>query len=74
MSKAELHHLIDQLPDDAVEGTAMLLRRITLRQIDPDQAWVWTDQWQEQLRASFADVAAGRTQRFENGEDLLASL
>lgn len=74
MTKADLYRLVDDLPDDAVEDTAVLLKRITLRQLDPAQAWVWTDQWQEQLRGSFADLEAGRIQRFDNGEDFLAAL
>jgi hypothetical protein len=74
MTKADLYRLVDDLPDDAVEDTAVLLKRITLRQLDPAQAWVWTDQWQEQLRGSFADLEAGRIQRFDNGEEFLAAL
>lgn len=74
MNKAELHQLVDELPDDAVEATATLLRRIQVHQFDPDQAWVWSDWWQEQLRDAFADVAEGRTQRFDSGDELVASL
>ncbi len=42
-------------------------------QLDPDQAWVWTAEWQEQLRSSLADLEAGRTQRFGTSEEFLAS-
>ena len=42
MTKAELHKLIDELPDTAVEGAGVLLRGIVKGPIDPDQAWFWT--------------------------------
>ena len=74
MTKADLYRLVDALPDDALDDTAVLLKRITLHQLDPAQAWIWTDQWQEQLRGSFADLEAGRTQHFDNGEDFLAAM
>ena len=74
MTKSELYELVDHLPDDTVAGTAALLKRIALRQLDPDQAWVWTEEWQGQLRASAADLKHGRTRLYDNGEDLLAAL
>lgn len=74
MTKADLYQLVDQLPDDVVASMAMLLKRITSRQLDPDQMWVWSQWWQDQLRASFADLSEGRTQRFETSGDLLASM
>lgn len=45
MTKTELHALVDGLPDEAVEGAAVLLRSLTERRIDPDQAWFWTLEW-----------------------------
>lgn len=74
MTKTELHSLVDELPEDVLDGTAILLKRIVLGQLNPDQAWVWTDDWQDRLRGSFADLEAGRTQRFESGEDFMAAL
>ena len=74
MTKADLHHLVDSLPDDAVDGAALLLQRVIIGQVDPAQAWVWTTEWQDQLRQSLADLAAGHAQRFGSGEDFLASL
>jgi hypothetical protein len=47
MTTAELHKLIDELPDSAVEGAGVLLRGIIKGPIDPDQAWFWTPEWQE---------------------------
>jgi hypothetical protein len=74
MTKADLHGLVDALPDDALDGAAFFLERLARGAVDPDQAWVWTAEWQEQLGSSLADLAAGRTQRFGSGEAFLASL
>jgi hypothetical protein len=45
MTKSELHELVDGLPDDSLDGAAVLLRSLTERRIDPDQAWFWTPDW-----------------------------
>ena len=45
MTKTELHELVDGLPDDSLDGAAVLLRSLTERRIDPDQAWFWTLDW-----------------------------
>jgi hypothetical protein len=37
MTKTELHELVDGLPDDTLNGAAVLLRSLTERRIDPDQ-------------------------------------
>ena len=67
MTKGELHELVDQLPDDAVEGVSLLLKRVAAHQIDPTQAWVWSEQWQRKLSASIADLQAGRVKTCEIG-------
>jgi hypothetical protein len=74
MTKADLHRLIDDLPDEAVEGASVLIQRVLLREIDPSQAWVWTPAWQEQLRQSLSDLASGKTRRYESSEAFLDSL
>jgi hypothetical protein len=74
VTRAELHELVDRLPDDAVEVAALFLARLRRGDIDPDQTWVWTPEWQDQLRSSIEDIAAGRTQRFGSDEEFLASL
>jgi hypothetical protein len=38
MTKAGLHQMVDRLPDQAVDGAAILLREVTDGRIDPDQA------------------------------------
>ena len=74
MTQADLHQLVDALPDEAVEGAGRFLERVLQGEVDPGQAWVWTAEWQDQLRSSLADVAEGRTRSFDGGDDFLASL
>jgi hypothetical protein len=45
MIKTELHELVDGLPDDTLNGAAVLLRSLTERRRDADQAWFWTLDW-----------------------------
>jgi hypothetical protein len=74
MTKADLHQMVDALPDGAVEGAGFFLERVLRGDVDPGQAWVWTAEWQDQLRSSLADLAEGRTRSFDTGDDFLASL
>jgi len=74
MTKADLHQLVDELPDGSIDGAALLLTRVVKGHLDPDQAWVWTEEWQDQLRASLSELATGLTQRFGSSEDFQASL
>jgi hypothetical protein len=74
VTKAELHKLIDELPDTAVEGAGVLLRGIIKGPIDPDQAWFWTPEWQAKEREADADKAAGRVERFGSDEAFMAAL
>jgi hypothetical protein len=74
VTKADLHKLVDELPDNAVEGAGVLLRGIIKGPIDPDQAWFWTPEWQAKEREADADKAAGRVERFDNDEAFLAAL
>lgn len=45
MTKTELHELVEGLPDDTLDGAAVLLRSLTDRKIDSDQAWFWALDW-----------------------------
>jgi hypothetical protein len=74
MTKADLHQLVDALPDEAVEGAGLLLERVVRGEVDPDQAWVWNTEWQDQLRSSLADLAEGRSRLFDNTDEFLTSL
>ncbi|MEA2615166.1 MAG: hypothetical protein QOE72_949 [Chloroflexota bacterium] len=57
--RSDLHRLVDELPDDAVDGAAVLLRSIKSRRIEPDQAWFWTPEWQEGEREVDEAIARG---------------
>ncbi len=74
MTKAELHQLVDRLPEGAVNGAAIMLGEISAGRIDPEQAWYWTREWQGKEREADDDRAAGRVTRFETDEDFLTAL
>lgn len=42
--------------------------------IDATQAWFWTRAWQAGEREADADLAAGRHETFDSGEELLDAL
>lgn len=56
----------------SVRDGAIILEPKTL--VDSSQAWFWTEAWQAGEREASADVAAGRTTRFESDDEFLASL
>lgn len=66
MTKAELHELVDKLPDDAVDGAAAFLEQIAEGRIDPDQAWFWTREWHEGEQEADAQNAAGEGTVYES--------
>lgn len=66
--------MIDELPDTAVEGAAVLLRGIIKGPIDPDQAWFWTPEWQAGEREADAEIAPGKGTRYHGDEEFLAAL
>jgi hypothetical protein len=73
VTRAELHKLVDELPETAVDGAAVLLRGIIAGPIDPDQAWFWTPEWQRGEQEAEADKAAGKSDRYSD-QELLAAL
>jgi hypothetical protein len=73
MTKAELHEMVDRLPDEAVEGAAILLEEISDGRIDPEQAWFWTREWQTKEREANDDLAAGRSTSYMSDDELLAA-
>ncbi len=74
MTKAELHQLVDRLPERAVDGAAVLLGEISDGRIDPDQAGFWTREWQDKEREADDDHSAGRVTSYESDEGFLAAL
>jgi hypothetical protein len=43
-------------------------------EIDEDQVYFWTDEWQAKEREADEDIAAGRVERFKSADDFIASL
>jgi hypothetical protein len=74
MTRAELHQLVDRLPEGAVDGAAIILGEISDGRIDPEQAWYWTREWQAKEHEADDDRAAGRVSRYETDEDFLTEL
>ncbi len=74
MIKAELHELVDRLPDGAVDGAAILLGEISAGRIDPEQAWFWTHEWPAKEREADDELAAGQVTRYESDEEFLDAL
>ncbi len=74
MTRAELHKLIDELPETAVDGAGVLLRGIIEGPVDPEQAWFWTPEWQRMEHEAEADKAAGNGERYDGDEQFLAAL
>ena len=74
MTRADLHEMVDRLPDEAVDGAAVLLEEITAGRIDPDQAWFWTGEWQSMEREAEEDHLAGRATAYGSDEEFLAAL
>ncbi len=57
--------MVDHLPDEAVDGVAILLGEISDGRIDPaEQAWFWAREWQAGEGKADGDLAAGRAARY----------
>jgi hypothetical protein len=41
--------------------------------VDPEQSWFWSSQWQQGEREADEDIRAGRVERFESGDALLTA-
>jgi len=53
------------------DGTVELVPVVA---VPADQAWFWTERWQEMEREADADIAAGRMVVVEGVDDLIAHL
>ena len=49
-------------------------RRVEQEQVDPDQAWFWSPEWQAREREADAAIAAHEGTFFTSEEAFLASL
>jgi hypothetical protein len=75
MTKVELHRLVDELPENAVDGAAVFLAAIRQGRIDPDQAWFWSPEWQGGEREVDEAIARGkRGGIYYSAEDFIAAL
>jgi hypothetical protein len=45
-----------------------------MQQLNPDQAWFWTEKWQAGERQADRDIAAGRVTSFASDEEFFAAL
>lgn len=68
----------EKLPEDVMfdvvtrgDGVIELRPKIA---VNPSQAWFHSRRWQQMEHEADADIAAGRVERFESGEDFLAAL
>ncbi|MGH2352167.1 MAG: hypothetical protein ACRDI2_04140 [Chloroflexota bacterium] len=75
MTKADLHRLVDELPDEAVDSISTLVQHVLSRQIDPAQLWFWTPEWQQKEREVDESLARGeRGIVHQSSEQFLAAL
>jgi TATA-binding protein-associated factor Taf7 len=79
----EVIEQINALPDElAAEREALLVqtrgvRRQAferMRELNPDQIWFWTEEWQAGEREADRQIAAGETIRFESDDALFEYL
>jgi antitoxin MazE len=61
-----------QLEVTELEEGVFILRPVL--PVPADQQWFWTERWQSMEREADADIAAGRTTRFDNAKDFLSAL
>ena len=74
MTKTELHELVDGLPDDTLNGAAVLLRSLTERRIEPDQAWLWTLDWLSGELEADREVQSDPGAVYQDAESFKAAL
>ena len=69
--RTELHLEPGQPLEVLVHEGGVLIRPID---IDPEQAWFWTPEWQAKEWEADADIAAGRTEFHDSDDSFLAAL
>jgi hypothetical protein len=47
---------------------------MVMSELNPDQAWFWTPEWQAKEREADRDIAEGRVTTYESGDDFAAAL
>lgn len=61
-------------PDGTIKWYAIHSQTKERIEIDPEQAWFWTEEWQAKERQADEDIAEGRYEEFDNLDDFIASL
>lgn len=56
---------------EVIDGAIVMRPSVS---VPADQAWFWSQRWQQMEREADADIAAGRLKRFESADALLADL
>lgn len=64
----------EKQPDGSEKWYAVHPRTGETVEIDPEQAYFWTDEWQAGEREVDEDLAAGRSKTFDTMEAFLADL
>lgn len=67
LDKAGAQVLVSEREDGVIELRPQVA-------IPADQLWFWSDRWQRMEQEADADIAAGRVERFDTAEDLIADL
>ena len=70
----ELGFTREEQPDGSYKWYAIHPQTHERVEIDPNQAWFWTKEWQENERRADEDKRAGRFQEFDNMDDFIDSL
>jgi hypothetical protein len=74
VTKAELHDLIEALPEGSLDGAAILLHGLIEGPVDPAQAWFWTPVWQAGEQDADLELARGEGVVHNDTESLITSL
>jgi hypothetical protein len=74
MMKTELHELVECLPENTLDGAAVLLRSLSSGRIDPDQAWFWTSEWLSGELEADREASAGPGAVYEDADAFKATL
>ena len=64
----------EQQPDGSYKWYAIHPDTKEPVEIDPNQAWFWTEEWQAKEREVDEDIKAGRYEEFDNMDDFIDSL
>lgn len=74
VTKTELHALVEGLPDDTLDGAAVLLRSLAERRIYPNQAWFWTLDWLSGELEADREAQTGPGVVYQDAESFKAAL